>query len=108
MENILKKKAFQDYKNEKLKKSKNWDFSTILVKNWQFFHLFITAKIGHKNVFENILERKKAFPDYKKQEVKVGIRRDLTSFNKNSPATFLLTKRKMKLRGMFIFFAIKP
>ena len=26
-ENILKKKAFQDYKNKKLKKSKNWDFS---------------------------------------------------------------------------------
>ena len=72
-ENILKKKAFQDYKNKKLKKSKNWDFSTILVKNWQFFRLFIIAKIGPKNVFENILERKKAFPDFKKQEVKVGI-----------------------------------
>ena len=74
-ENILKKKAFQDYKNKKLKKSKNWDFSTILVKNWQFFCLFIIDKIGQKNVFENILERKKAFPDYKKQEVKVGTRR---------------------------------
>ena len=42
----------------------------VLFKNWQFFHLFILGKIGQENVFENILERNKAFPDYKKQEIK--------------------------------------
>ena len=40
----------------------------ILVKNWQFFHLFNTGiplffldNIGEENVFYNILERKKPF-----------------------------------------------
>ena len=45
----------------------------ILVKNWQFFHLFNTGiplffldNIGEENVFYNILERieKKAFLGY--------------------------------------------
>ena len=42
----------------------------VLVKNWQFFNLFIICKIGKKNVFENILERIKAFPDYKNKKLK--------------------------------------
>ena len=40
----------------------------ILVKNWQFFHLFnigiplfFLGNIGEENVFYNILERKKPF-----------------------------------------------
>ena len=33
----------------------------VLVKNWQFFHLFILGKTGHENVFYDTLDRKKAF-----------------------------------------------
>ena len=36
-----------------------------LVKTFIFFHLFILGKIGKKNVFDNILESKKAFLDSK-------------------------------------------
>ena len=42
----------------------------VLVKNWQFFLLFNMRKIGEENVFENILERQKAFPDYKNKKLK--------------------------------------
>ena len=34
------------------------------------FHLFIFGKIRDKNVFDDILERKQAFLDYKKKKVK--------------------------------------
>ena len=34
------------------------------------FHLFKIGKIGQKNVFENILARKKAFPVYKNKRLK--------------------------------------
>ena len=34
------------------------------------FHLFIFGKIREENVFDDILERKKGFLDYKKQKVK--------------------------------------
>ena len=44
----------------------------VLFKNWQFFNLFIICKIGKKNVFENILERIKAFPDYKNKKLKMS------------------------------------
>ena len=42
----------------------------VLVKNWQFLNLFIVCKIGKKNVLKNILERKKAFQDYKNKKLK--------------------------------------
>ena len=42
----------------------------ILVKNLKIFHLFIFGKISQQNVFDDILERKKIFLDYKKQKVK--------------------------------------
>ena len=42
----------------------------VLVKNFKIFHLFIFGKIREENVFDNILKRKKAFLDYKKQKVK--------------------------------------
>ena len=67
------KKAFLDYKKQKVKKVKNWDFfkgSMVLVKNLKIFQFFIFGKIGKQNVFDDILERKKAFLDYKKHEVK--------------------------------------
>ena len=53
---LRRKNALLDYKNIKLKKSKNWDL--VLVKNWQFSHLYSLGKIGQENVFYNILERK--------------------------------------------------
>ena len=45
-------------------------FQSILVKNWQFLHLFILGKIGQENVFYDILERKNAFLDYKNIKLK--------------------------------------
>ena len=42
----------------------------VLIKNFKIFHLFIFGKIRDENVFDDILERKKAFLDYKKQKVK--------------------------------------
>ena len=42
----------------------------VLVKYWNFFQLFILCKIGQKNVFYDILERKKRVSRLSKQEVK--------------------------------------
>ena len=42
----------------------------VLVKNLKIFHFFIFGKIREENVFDNILERKKAFLDYRKEKVK--------------------------------------
>ena len=39
-----------------------------MVKNWQFFHVFILSKIGQKIVFYDIIERKNAFVHYKKKK----------------------------------------
>ena len=63
---LERKKAFLDYKKHKVKKVENWDFSKgvspwFLVKNLKIFHLFIFGKISYHNVFDDILERKKAF-----------------------------------------------
>ena len=43
----------------------------VLVKNLKIFHLFIFGKMREENVFDDILERKKAFLDYKKKVKKV-------------------------------------
>ena len=42
----------------------------VWVKNLKMFHFFIFGKIREENVFDDILERKKAFLDYKKDKVK--------------------------------------
>ena len=42
----------------------------VLIKNVKNFHLFIFGKMREENVFNNILQRKKAFLDYKKEKVK--------------------------------------
>ena len=42
----------------------------VLVKRLKIFHHFIFGKIREESVFDEILERKKAFLDYKKQKVK--------------------------------------
>ena len=39
----------------------------VLVKNWQFFHIFILAKKWQENVFEDILEWKNTFVENKKK-----------------------------------------
>ena len=41
-----------------------------LVKNWQFFHIFTIGKKNKENVFNCVQERKKAFPDYRNNQVK--------------------------------------
>ena len=41
-----------------------------LVENWQFFHTLNIGKIAEQNVMENVLERKKAFPNYKNSKLK--------------------------------------
>ena len=42
----------------------------VLVQKWDCFHLFIFGKVGKKNVFGDILERKNAFLDYKNKKLK--------------------------------------
>ena len=72
---LERKKAVLDYKKQKVKKVQNWDFSKgvspwFSSQNLTIFHLFIFGKIRLQNVFDDILERKKAFLDYKQQKVK--------------------------------------
>ena len=42
----------------------------VLVKNWQFFHLFIIGEIGQGKCAWEYSRRKKAFPDYKNNKLK--------------------------------------
>ena len=42
----------------------------VLVKNLKFFHVFIFGKIRQENVFDNILETKKAYLDSKIKTLK--------------------------------------
>ena len=42
----------------------------VLIKNLKIFHLLIFGKKREENVFDDILDRKKGFLDYKKQKVK--------------------------------------
>ena len=69
-DNILEKKnCFQDYKNEKLKKSKNWDISKGLVHGFgqkcEIWPCFFFRQIIQKNEFNIILEQKNAFETIK-------------------------------------------
>ena len=60
--------------NKKLENSQMGLFqrgkSTILVKNLKFFLVFNLVKIGQENVFDDILERKKAFLHYENTKFK--------------------------------------
>ena len=42
----------------------------VLVKNWQFFHLYILGNIGEENVFHDIVEWKEHFLDHKSNYLK--------------------------------------
>ena len=63
---LERKKAFLDYKKQKVKKVKNWDFSKGVTpwfwsKIWKFSIFFIIGKISQQNKFDDILEKKKCF-----------------------------------------------
>ena len=71
---LERKEVFSGDKNRNKKNIEKLRFfqrekSIVLVKNLKFFQLSIFGKIRQENVFDDILERKKAFLDYKKQEV---------------------------------------
>ena len=42
----------------------------VLVKNVKFCHVFVFREICQKNMFDNILETKKCFQDYKDEKLK--------------------------------------
>ena len=67
------KSCFQDYKNEKLKKSKNWDISKGLVHGFgqkcEIWPCFYFSQNKPKHVFDNILKTKKMLSRQKKPEV---------------------------------------
>ena len=72
---LERKNAFLGYKNNKLKKSKNWHFSKgvnpwFWSKNGHFSNFFSLGNIGQENVFYDILERKIAFLGYKNKKFK--------------------------------------
>ena len=50
----------------------------VLVKNLKFFHLFIFGKIREENVFDDILERKRAFLDSKIRKLKKSKNHDFS------------------------------
>ena len=73
---ILERKyAFLGYKNNKFKKSKNWNFFKgvnpgIFSINGHFSNFFFLGNIGQENVFCDILERKNVFLGYENKKVK--------------------------------------
>ena len=72
---LERKEVFSGDKNRNKKNIEKQRFfqrekSIVLVRNLKFFHLSIFGKIRQENVFDDILERKKAFLDYKQQKVK--------------------------------------
>ena len=72
---LERKNAFLGYKNRKLKKSNNWQFSKgvnpwFWSKNSHFGNLFCSGNKGQESVFYDILERKNAFLGYKNKKFK--------------------------------------
>ena len=70
-----RKNSFLEYKNKKLKKSKNWHFSKgvnpcFWSKNGHFSNFVFSGNIGQANVFYDILEQKNAFLTYKNKKLK--------------------------------------
>ena len=67
--------AVLDYKNKKLKKSRNWDFSKGLAHGFGqklviFPDFSFLGNIGQKNVFSDILEGRNDSLDYKNRKLK--------------------------------------
>ena len=72
---LEQRNAFLGYKNNKLKKSKNWYFSKgvdpwFWSKNDHFFNFVFLGNIGQANVFYDIVERKNAFLGNKNKKFK--------------------------------------
>ena len=72
---LERKNAFQNYENKKFKKSKNWHLSKRVnpwfwPQNRYFAIFFLIGNIGQENVFNNILERKNGFKNYKNKKFK--------------------------------------
>ena len=73
---ILKRKnCFLGYKNNKFRKSQNWDFSKgvnawFWSKNGHVSNFFFLRNIEQENVFYDILKRKNAFLGYKNKKFK--------------------------------------
>ena len=73
---LERQNAFLSYKNNKIKKSKNWHFSKgvkpwFCSKNGHFSNFFFFwGNIGQENVFYDILERKNAFLSYRNNKFK--------------------------------------
>ena len=70
-----RKSACLGYKNNKFKKSKNWDFSQgvnpwFWSENRHFSNFFGGGNKGQENVFYHILQRKNAFLSYKNNKFK--------------------------------------
>ena len=57
-------------RSSKSRKTGFFQRSIVLVKNRHFFHLFIFGKVGRESVFHDILQREKAFLDYKNKKFK--------------------------------------
>ena len=74
---LERKNAFLGYKNNKLKKSNNWDFSKG-VNPWfwskigYFPIVFFLGNIRQENEFYDILERKNTFLGYKNNKFKTS------------------------------------
>ena len=71
---LERRNTFIGYKNKKLKKSKNWDFSKG-VSPWFWskighFSTFFLGNIGQENVFYDILERKNVFLGHENKKFK--------------------------------------
>ena len=70
------KNAFQDYKNKKFKKSKNWHFSkgvnpwSVLVKKWPFFQLLFFIQYRPEKCLLRYCTSKKRFLAYKNKKFK--------------------------------------
>ena len=72
---LHRKNAFVDYKNKKLKKSKNWHFPRgvnpwFWSKNGQFTNFRFLGNIGQENVFYDIRKRKNPSLGYKNKKFK--------------------------------------
>ena len=71
---VERKKAFLDYKNKKLKKSRSWHFCKgVSLWVWSktgHFSTFLLGNMGQENVVYDILERRNAFLDPKNKKFK--------------------------------------
>ena len=98
-----KKKSFEDYKNKKLKKSKNWDISKGLVHGFgqkcEIWPCFYFSRNKPNNEFNNILETKKCFQDCENEKLK---NRKIGIFRKGLDHGF---GQKCEIGPCFYFFA---